>query len=80
MLVASLMVVWTLLQVILKEVEGKKCEPFEEALIEVPEEHVGPVMDLMGNRKGQMVDMQGQTGSLSKCADWPSKMCVQQCG
>eukprot|EP00891_Asterochloris_glomerata_P002516 jgi/Astpho2/2516/e_gw1.00048.37.1_t len=53
-------------KVILKEVEGKKCEPFEEALIEVPEEHVGPVMDLMGNRKGQMVDMQGQTGSLSK--------------
>ena len=61
-----LMVLWTLLQVILKEQEGKKCEPFEEALIEVPEEHVGPVMDLMGNRKGQMVDMQGQTGSLSK--------------
>ena len=50
------------LQVITKEIDGKKCEPFEEALLEVPEEHMGPAMDLLGQRKGQMLDMAASTG------------------
>jgi predicted membrane GTPase involved in stress response len=37
--------------------KGEKLEPFEEAVIEVPEEHVGQVVDLMGSRKGTMQDM-----------------------
>lgn len=36
---------------------GGKMEPMEEAVVEVPEEHVGQVVDLMGQRKAQMVDM-----------------------
>ena len=36
---------------------GKLLEPFEEAIVEVPEEHVGPVVDLLGSRKGMMADM-----------------------
>ncbi|EFN52322.1 hypothetical protein CHLNCDRAFT_36900 [Chlorella variabilis] len=36
---------------------GGRMEPMEEAVIEVPEEHVGQVVDLMGQRKAQMVDM-----------------------
>ncbi|KAI7840975.1 hypothetical protein COHA_005204 [Chlorella ohadii] len=39
------------------EVTGDRLEPMEEALVEVPEEHVGQVVDLMGQRKAQMVDM-----------------------
>lgn len=39
------------------DANGKKLEPFEEAIVEVPEEHVGSVVDLLGSRKGAMVDM-----------------------
>jgi hypothetical protein len=36
---------------------GGRLEPMEEAVVEVPEEHVGQVVDLMGQRKAQMIDM-----------------------
>ena len=52
-----------MLQVITKQVDGHKFEPFEEAIIEVPEEHVGPVVDMLGQRKGQMLDMNAGTES-----------------
>lgn len=29
------------------------------ATVEVPEEHMGPVVELLGKRRGQMIDMQG---------------------
>lgn len=38
---------------------GKKLEPYEDAVVEVPEEHMGSVMDLMGQRKAEMMDMSG---------------------
>lgn len=45
-------------KVINKEDNGKKLEPFEDAIVEVPEEYVGAVVDLLGQRRGQMLDMQ----------------------
>ena len=50
---------------ITKQVDGHKYEPFEEAVIEVPEEHVGPVVDMLGQRKGQMLDLIGGTDTTS---------------
>ena len=44
-------------QVIIKEIDGIKCEPFEKVIVEVPEEHVGPVIGALGNRDGEMVNM-----------------------
>ncbi|GBG78197.1 hypothetical protein CBR_g26230 [Chara braunii] len=44
-------------RVINKEVNGRKLEPLEEAIVEVPEEYVGTVVDLLGKRRGQMMDM-----------------------
>lgn len=44
-------------KVIMKEVDGRKMEPYEDAVIEAPEEHMGSVMDLMGQRKAEMLDM-----------------------
>ena len=44
-------------QVIIKEIDGVKCEPFEDVLVEVPEEYVGPVIEALGNRDGEMVNM-----------------------
>src|SRR5690625_1562328 len=44
-------------QVIVKEIDGKKCEPVERVQIDVPEEYTGAVMESIGERKGEMLDM-----------------------
>ncbi|XP_010923433.1 putative elongation factor TypA-like SVR3, chloroplastic isoform X2 [Elaeis guineensis] len=46
-------------KVINKRVDDKLLEPFEIATVEVPEEYMGPVVELLGKRRGQMFDMQG---------------------
>ena len=44
-------------QVILREERGVKQEPFETLSIEVPHEYLGPVMEMVGNRRGENTDM-----------------------
>ncbi|MGG2053358.1 translational GTPase TypA [Lysinibacillus pakistanensis] len=44
-------------QVIIREIDGVKCEPFERVQIDVPEENVGSVIESIGTRKGEMLDM-----------------------
>ncbi|MBO4927620.1 MAG: translational GTPase TypA [Clostridiales bacterium] len=44
-------------QVIMKDVDGVKCEPVEMLLIDVPEEFVGAVIEKLGARKAEMVNM-----------------------
>lgn len=44
-------------QVILKEIDGKMHEPFERVVIDTPEEFVGSVIESLGRRKGEMIDM-----------------------
>ncbi|MGF1599836.1 MAG: translational GTPase TypA [Acidimicrobiales bacterium] len=44
-------------QVVIHEVDGKIHEPFENVTIDIPEEHVGSVSRLLGERKAQMHDM-----------------------
>ncbi|RCK10891.1 hypothetical protein DT075_22955 [Bacillus licheniformis] len=44
-------------EVIIKEIDGVRCEPVERVQIDVPEEHTGSVMESMGARKGEMIDM-----------------------
>ena len=44
-------------QVIIKEEEGKKMEPFEEVTIDVPNEASGVVIEKLSKRKGQMTNM-----------------------
>ena len=39
-------------RVIFREIEGRRCEPIEECSIDVPAQHVGAVMELMGSRRG----------------------------
>ncbi|MDO9231426.1 MAG: translational GTPase TypA [bacterium] len=45
-------------QVIIKDVDGVKSEPFEEVTIDVPSELSGTVIERLGKRKGIMNDMQ----------------------
>ncbi|BDU50698.1 translational GTPase TypA [Haliovirga abyssi] len=50
-------------QVIFRELDGKKTEPLELALIDVPDEFVGVVIEKLGIRKGEMINMiQGNDG------------------
>ncbi len=41
-------------QVIFKEVHGKRCEPIEELVLELPDEFMGSVMEELGRRKGDI--------------------------
>ncbi|WP_047983176.1 translational GTPase TypA [Ornithinibacillus californiensis] len=52
-------------KVILKEIDGVLCEPVERVQVDVPEEHTGSVMESLGARKGEMLDMVNQgTGQV----------------
>ncbi len=44
-------------QVLTKKIEGQTCEPFESLVVEVPNEKMGPVMELVGQRRGEMIEM-----------------------
>ena len=48
------------------EVTGKKLEPIEEAMIDVDDEFSGVVMEKMGMRKGEMVDMKPSGGGKTR--------------
>ncbi len=49
-------------EVILKEIDGQICEPYEDVQIEVPEENVGPVIEALGMRGGTMENMTNLPG------------------
>lgn len=49
-------------EVIIREVDGVRCEPIERVQIDVPEEYTGAVMESIGERKGEMMNMTN-TGS-----------------
>ena len=44
-------------EVIVKEIDGVKCEPYEDLQLEVPEENVGSVIEALGTRGGVMDNM-----------------------
>ena len=45
-------------RVLYKEIDGERCEPVEDVIVDVPEMYVGAVMEKLGARKGTLVDMQ----------------------
>ena len=45
-------------KVILKEIDGKKCEPIEMLTVQVPEQFAGRVIELVTAKKGEMINMQ----------------------
>jgi len=44
-------------QVIIKEIDGVKCEPYEDLTIDVPNDYVGDVMTTLGNRNAELINM-----------------------
>lgn len=45
-------------QVIVKEINGKKCEPYETLVVDVPQEFASKVIDLVTRRKGELLVME----------------------
>lgn len=45
-------------QVIFREINGQPCEPYEYLVLDVPEDAVGGCIERLGQRKGEMQDMQ----------------------
>ena len=45
-------------KVIIKEIDGIKCEPIETLVVNIPDDSVGTVIEKLGRRKGEMVNME----------------------
>ena len=50
-------------QVIIKEEQGQKLEPFEEVIIDLPKEVSGVIIETLGRRKAVLMNMQEEQGS-----------------
>ncbi|MFZ2205270.1 MAG: translational GTPase TypA [Minisyncoccia bacterium] len=60
-------------EVIIKEVNGKKTEPYEELVVDVPMESSGVVIEKMGKRRGIMKDMTEKEGIARIVFDIPTR-------
>ncbi|MCD8035523.1 MAG: translational GTPase TypA [Alistipes sp.] len=59
--------------VIVKEIDGKKCEPIEEMTVDCPEEYAGTVIDLTTRRKGTLTNMSSDSERTRLEFDIPSR-------
>ena len=60
-------------QVIIKEIDGQKCEPIEELTINVPEEFSSKMIDMVTRRKGEMTAMDNEGDRVNITFDIPSR-------
>lgn len=60
-------------KVIMKEIDGVKCEPYEELQIECPEECVGSIIEQLGTRGATMINMSNINGQTRLLYDIPSR-------
>src|SRR5919106_419658 len=60
-------------QVIVKEINGKKCEPYETLVVDVPQEFASKVIDLVSRRKGEMLIMETKGDMQHLEFDIPSR-------
>lgn len=49
-------------KVIIKEIDGVKCEPYEEVFIEAPDECIGSIIESLGFRRGSLENMESDNG------------------
>jgi GTP-binding protein len=60
-------------QVITKEIDGKKCEPYEVLVVDVPSDFSGKVIDLVTQKKGEMLIMESKGDMQHLEFDIPSR-------
>ena len=59
--------------VLYKEIEGTRCEPFEQVWVEVPEEQLGGVMENLAKRKGKVTNMEHHNAGVTVEAEVPTR-------
>lgn len=60
-------------QVIIKEINGEKCEPFEKITIDAPQESVGVIIEKISKRKGQMTKMEPEQNHIRLIFEMPTR-------
>lgn len=60
-------------QVIFHEENGQKLEPYEQLIIDVPDEFAGAVIESLGTRKGEMQNMQSENNSTRLIYSIPTR-------
>lgn len=60
-------------QVIVKEINGVKSEPFEELTIDTPDEFTGAIIEKLGKRKATMIDMKTKDGVTRMVFEIPTR-------
>ena len=60
-------------KVIVKEIDGVKCEPYEEVFIEAPDECIGSVIESLGFRHGSLENMESDNGMTKVHYTIPSR-------
>lgn len=60
-------------KVIIKEIDGKKCEPVEELTIDIPEEYSGKAIEMVTKRKGTLNNMETRGDRVHLDFDIPSR-------
>lgn len=49
-------------RVLIKEIDGVKCEPIEEVVVDVPEDCAGSIINSLSTRKGELADLKTRNG------------------
>lgn len=60
-------------KVIIKEIDGVRCEPIEELTIDVPDEHAGKAIELTTKRRGVLLNMESRNDRTRLNFDIPSR-------
>ena len=60
-------------KVIVKEIDGVKCEPYEDVFIEAPDECIGSVIESLGFRRGTLENMESNDGMTKVHYTIPSR-------
>ncbi len=60
-------------RVILKEIDGETCEPYEFVQVDVPDEYIGPAIEMLGSRRGILDTMSSHEGQTRLIYHMPSK-------
>ena len=60
-------------QVIIKEINGEKCEPIEQLTVNLPEECSSRIIDMVTRRKGEMTMMESKNGRMHLEFNIPSR-------
>jgi len=60
-------------KVIIKNIDGADCEPFEETIVDIPEEYSGVVIEKISKRRGQLINIKNQNSQVRLTFEVPTR-------